>query len=205
MTTLRGFQGASNMKDTLIMYGAAITVSIGFIASWLNYLSQLRVAKINVQKERELQTNEINSRRVDESVKFKLSELENLHSMFSEVALENSLTMSYITSDGELDIEEYRSRYLLLCRRLNEAKSKIAIHFPTMIEETNIVYSKANIYRGSQENLLKLNFKSSPEQYQDQVCKIHDISRDIADLVNSLNNQITEEAVSIHTNLNTLN
>jgi hypothetical protein len=189
------------MKEIIILYGAAITVMVGFLAAWLNSRAQVNSARINAEKDKTLQLNEIRSRRVEKEAETKLSELEKMYSTLLAIALENSKTMSYMQSSKNLDIEIFRERYLSNCSELHEIQAKIAIRFPRMIEETNKIYGQANVFWGNQENLLRTDIKNNPDGYQSLCDKIHDVSYEISDLTNSLKSKIVEEAEFIQNKL----
>ncbi|WAR44942.1 hypothetical protein [Methylomonas rapida] len=189
------------MKEIIILYGAAITVSVGFLTAWLNSRAQVNTAKITAEKDKQLQLNEIYFRSVEKEVETKLSELEKMYETLLCIELENSKTMSYMQSSNSLDIEEFRSRYISNCKKLHEIQAKIAIRFPRMIEETNKIYSQANVFWGNQENLLRTDIKNNPERYQSLCDKIHEVSYVISDLTSSLKSKIVEEAEFIQQRL----
>lgn len=189
------------MNEIIILYGAAITVLIGFLASWQNSRAQMSSARISAEKDKDIQLNEIRSRRVEKEAETKLSELEKMYSTLLVIALENSKTMSYMQSSKNFDIETFRERYLSNSNELHEIQAKIAIRFPRMIEETNKIYSQANVFWGVQENLLRTDIKNNPNGYQSLCDKIHDVSCEISDLINSLKSKIAEEAEFIQNKL----
>ncbi len=178
-----------------------ITVSVGFLAAWLNYRSQVKCALINAEKDKQIQLVEIYSRRVEKEAKTKFLELEKMYQTLLSIALENSKTMSYMQSSKNLDIEEFRSRYLLNCRDLHEIQAKIDIRFPRLIDETNSIYRQANVFWGNQESLLRTDVKNNPGGYQNLCDKIHVVSHEISDLVDSLKSKIVEEAEFIQKRL----
>jgi hypothetical protein len=186
------------MKEIVIMYGAAITVSIGFFAAYWNSRTQINVAKIQSKNNKELQTNEMNSKRMESETILKLSELERLYILISKIGFENSKTMSYIQSESNMAIKDFRSNYMEISDKVHEAQAKIAIYFPSMVEASNKMLGQTNLYWGSQEILLGIDIAKDPNKYQIMCDKMHEITEETSKIVYSLKQEIIIEANSVN-------
>lgn len=185
------------MKEVIILYGAVITVLIGFLASWLGSRAQVKTALINAEKEIQLQKTNIHAARIEKDSEIKFKELEKMYAILSKIALENSLTIRYMQSTSKLNVDEFRDKYLSNCKALHEIQAMIAIRFPSMLEETNKIYGEANIYWGNQENLLRTDIKNDPKTYQAFCDKLCIVSNEIATLTSSLKFKVVDEAERI--------
>ncbi|MCH2177021.1 MAG: hypothetical protein MK193_14965 [Lentisphaeria bacterium] len=99
-------------KELYIFLGAIVGALAAYRTARVTGNKQLEIAKLNANKELQLQENLLVDERVKAEVIIERNKLETLHIILSQIALETSLTMSFIQSDSNMELKEFRTRYL---------------------------------------------------------------------------------------------
>ncbi len=152
-------KGAIGPKKAYMFLGIFFRLFVAYITAKITTRAQLDIADKNIQKKLVLQNNEISSKRLETEVKIKRERLEELHKIFSKIALENSLTMRFIQSKSNLSRYKFRSRHIDNCKQLHIAEAIVALYFPELTEEVEKIYGQTNMFWGYQECVLRTDIK----------------------------------------------
>lgn len=132
------------------LIGAFIGGLFGYLGTKHSSNTQLEIAKSgnehllhldNIKAERELRERELIRLR---------GQFERAHRILSLIGMENSQTVSFIESTGDLDIEAFNSRYLDNCKVVDELRAIAVIDIPELIIDCEDIYSLSNRFWGNQ-------------------------------------------------------
>lgn len=172
------------------IFGTVVGFLISLITTKMKTGTQLRIADRNAQKDITLQNERLLSNRCDHEIVLERDKLEELHKILSQVQLEYSQTMSYFQLDSDMEISEFRNRYLTNCAKLSDARAIIALHFPEMVNECDELYGETNKFWGYQENILRIgintNDKGDDVNLNNVGSAVHNISKHVHSLKNKI-------------------
>ena len=181
------------MPDVSLSFLATLAGAVvAFAAATIAARSQQSVAKLSADKDLTLQRERQRDERFKTELGAEREHLLALHRTLSQISFENSQTTSFMQSDANMPIAEFRSRYLENCGRLHDAMAIAAVHYPAMLDELEKIDGEANIFWGYQENVLRTDFKLNPELGRINLAKVLDAGRAIALSVASLKALIAE-------------
>ena len=169
-------------KEVYLLYGTLLALFVAYITAKISARSQLDIAEKNASKELALQENELLSKRLEKEVRLERKRLEELHKILSKIALENSQTMSYIQSDSNLEIAEFRGRYLANCERLHVAEAIVDLYYPEMGDSAKKIYGQTNVFWGYQEHVLRTDINIDKDSYLAYLGKVVSAGDEIAGL-----------------------
>lgn len=130
--------------------GAFVGGLFGFLGAYLSTKTQLRIARINNDHQLQIETEKA-ARALHEKEMIRLREqIERGHKICSYISMENSQTLSYLESTGNLDISAFNKRYLDNCEKLDELRAIAAIDIPELVRITEEIYGLANVFWGNQ-------------------------------------------------------
>lgn len=191
-------------KEMYIFLGGVVGALAAYITARITGRNQIRIAEIGAQKDIQLQEDRLLDERIKSEVKLEREKLETLHMILSKISLENSQTMSYIQSDSNMLVSEYRARYLENCARLHEAQAISDIYYPQMSEALGHIYGQTNIFWGSQEGVLLTDIKENNEGWNNHLQEALKASKEISTQVNSLQGKITKRSEELNNALRRL-
>ncbi len=188
-------------KEMYIFLGAMVGALAAYITARVTSNKQLEIAQLNAQKELKLQEELFFVERLKSEVTLERNKLEILHMILSKIALENSLTMSFIQSDSNMELEIFRERYLENCYRLHKAKAIVDIYYPEMSESVSRIYGQSNIFWGYQEGVLRTDIKKNKSVYQYNLDNVLKAGNEIAIDVKNLQYKIIHCSEKLNTAL----
>ena len=130
--------------------GAFVGGLFGFLAAYISTRSQYRLAKIN--NEHQLKMDGEKAARIfrqKELIRLR-EQIERSHIICSFIALENSQTVSFVESMGDLNIDAFNQRYFNNCEKINELRAIAAIDIPELSKITEEIFGLANVFWGNQ-------------------------------------------------------
>ena len=146
-------------RELVILITVLIAALAAYITAKVTSRNQLRIAEVAAKKDLEIHLSSILDAREQKEIALLRKKLESLHNTLSKVALENSKTVSFIQSDANIPIDNFRSRYLENCELFHKAQSIAAIYYPEMATRLNEIYSASNVFWGHQEGVLQIDIK----------------------------------------------
>ena len=185
-------------KEMYIFLGAVVGALAAYVTARITGRNQIKIAEISARKDIELQKDRLLDERTKFEVKLEREKLEILHMILSKISLENSQTMSYIQSDSDISLSEYRARYLENCARLHEAQAISDIYYPQMSESLGCIYGQTNVFWGSQEKVLRTDIKENKKIYSSCLQKVLKASEKISNQVKTLQFKITERSQELN-------
>lgn len=94
--------------------------------------------------------------------------------------------MSYIQSDSNLGIAEFRARYLANCERLHVAEAIVDLYYPEMSDAVKKIDGQTNVFWGYQELVLRTDIKTNEHSHLTNLGKVISAGDEIASLVGNL-------------------
>ncbi len=189
-------------REFYILVSVFLGAVTAYVTARVTSGTQLKIAKVNSDKELEIQKNIFREDRLKSEVSLERGKLEELHIILSRVNLENSLTVSYIQSDEGISLSEFRERYLENCDRLHIAEAIVSLYYPEMTEKTQEIYSQSNIFWGAQEGVLRIDSKENNVGWQTNLQNVLLASTEISERVSSLQFEIKERALGLSNAIN---
>lgn len=181
-------------KEILAFLGAIIAGGAGFLAARLTSKVQFEIAKLNCEKDIKLQSERITNETTQKSLSILMKKLEELHKILSNIAIENSLTMSCIQSSESILLTEYESRYIENINQISEALAITDLYFDFMSERVKKLYGFANCFWGYQTNIKSVAKDSNKNTLDMQIKLIEEIIQ-IASNTRKLTVELQEEIV----------
>ena len=188
-------------KELYLLLGAGIGAVAAYITAKVTTKGQLNIAKLNTDKDIKLQSDRLKDDRLRNEISIERNKLDVLHRTLPRIALENSQTMSYMQSEANLSIADFRTRFLENCERLHEAMAIVDIYYHQMSDALKQVYSQSNIFWGYQENLLHTNIKTNPNGWNANLIKVLEAGDKIQNTSTGLKFDITERSKIITSSL----
>jgi hypothetical protein len=185
-------------KEEYILLGALVGAAVAFIGAVLTSVVQLKIAKNNSKKDIQLQLNNIENERLKAQVELERSKLESLHIILSQVSFENSITMSYIQSDSESKIEDFRVRYIANCERIFEALAISEMYYSNMKPKIKEIYKQMNLFWGHQESVIQINSSENNAGWSDNLGEVIKSGREISAKVNDLHSEIALRSLELN-------
>ncbi|WP_444922369.1 hypothetical protein ACJJID_08685 [Microbulbifer sp. CnH-101-G] len=184
-------------KEMYIFLGAIVGALAAYITARVTGKKQLEIARLNAKKELKLQEDRLFDERLKSEVSLERRKLEILHVILSKIALENSQTMSFIQSDSNMELREFRERYLENCSRLHEAKAIVDIYYSEMSESISSIYGQSNIFWGYQEGVLRTEIEKDREGYESNLGNVLKAGDEIAGDVKQLQYKISYRSAEL--------
>lgn len=144
-------------KELYLLFGAMVGAIAAYITTKITTANHLRIAKINVHKDLNLQEGKIANEQLKEEVNLERDKLGELHKILSDIAYENSMTASYIDADEEIELSQFRKKYRDNCSRLHEALAIADLFYPELSDDVREIYGQTNMFWGGQDNYLKVD------------------------------------------------
>ena len=188
-------------KELYLLLGAGIGAVAAYITAKVTTKGQLNIAKLNTDKDIKLQSDRLKDDRLRNEISIERNKLDVLHRTLSRIALENSQTMSYMQSEANLSIADFRTRFLENCERLHEAMAIVDIYYPQMSDALKQVYAQSNIFWGHQENLLRTDIKTNPKSWSDTLTVVLKAGNDIEIKSSDLKYDISERSKTLTSSL----
>ena len=186
-------------KEIFLFLGAIVGGVAAYITAKVTGRNQIEIAKLNAERDFRIQENTLFHERIKAEVALKREKLEEVHKILSKMAMENSLTLSYMKSSSEdKDIEKYRKRYLDNCERLHEAIAICDIFFSDMTKKLKDIYSAANIFWGHQENLMRLDIRENKEGWDINLNHVLEQSKRVAELVREAQDELAQKGMELN-------
>jgi hypothetical protein len=164
---------------------ALLGALIGGMASFGGFIIQLKVARVNADKDVTLQRDRLNDARIMGEVAEQRKMLQELHVTLSRISMEHSQTTAYIQASDELDVTEFRKQYRVHCEIMHRALAIADMYYPEMGERMRKIYGCMNIYWGHQDQMLKAQREGKPRG-----------SRDLQEVI-AAGKEINEEAFEL--------
>lgn len=181
-------------NELYILAGATVGAFAAYITAKITTGVQMNIARLNADKDITLQRDRLNEDRLKNEIFIERGKLEVLHRILSRIALENSQTMSYMQSDANLPIEDFRTRYLENCERLHEAMGIADIYYPKMGRKLREIFAQSNIFWGNQENLLRTDITSNRDSWNSLLGVVLEASKAIGSRTDQLQDEIADRA-----------
>ncbi|ARS53513.1 hypothetical protein [Kushneria konosiri] len=188
-------------KEMYIFLGAVIGAVAAYITTKITVRNQVRIAEINAQKDVVLQSDRLLHERVMAEVALERKELRKMHVILSRVSLETSLTMSYIQSDNNMRLHEFRERYMESCHRLHEAKAISDIYYPEMSDSVCKIYGQTNVFWGDQESVLRTDIKDNRDVWECSLSKVIQTGNEISSYSRALQEKISNRGEELKNTL----
>lgn len=182
-------------KEIYLIFGTMIGAFVAYLTAKITTKAQLYIARLNAKKDISLQFDRLHEDRTRQERELERSKLDILHRTLSRIALENSQTMSYMQSDENISIAEFRRRYLDNCDRLHEALAIVDIYYPQMGKSMREIYGKSNVFWGYQENLLRIDIKKNHEGWQAMLSEVLKAGEAIGTHSRNLRDEIANRAI----------
>jgi hypothetical protein len=179
-------------KEIYILLGALV----GFIAAALTSGIQLKIAKQNSQKDIQLQTGRLADERLKNEVALQREKLEKLHKLLSTISFENSQTMSFLHRE-ELNISDFRKRYIENCDRIHDAHAITDLYYPDMSDFVDEIFKHANLFWGYQDIVMQTEVPVSQQLILTNLAEVRSAGLEIKTLVVALQNQIAEKGKAL--------
>lgn len=178
-------------KEAYIFLGAIVTAFVTFVVALFTSGIQLKIARDNSEKDIKLQSNRLADERLKNEVALEREKLEKLHKILSVISFENSQTMSYIQS-SEIELSNFRKRYIENCDRLHDALAITDIYYPEMTNPIREIFGQVNCFWGYQENVIQIDIKTNEQDWHSNLSKVLDAGTEINKRVKSLQYKISE-------------
>ena len=185
-------------KEMLIFLGAVIGALAAYVTARVTGRNQIEIAEISTRRDIKLQEDRLLDERIKSEVMLEREKLEFLHVILSKVEWENSQTMSYIQSDSDMSIAEYRARYLENCARLHEAQAISDIYYPEMSKSIRLIYSQSNMFWGRQEGMLRTDIQKNIEIWSAHLQEALKSSREISSHTQKLQQEISNRSEELN-------
>ena len=177
---------------TLLGVGAgAAAVCIAAIITG-NFL--LRTARISAEKDFKVQEKALTFEKTKVREALKRERLESLHQIMSKINRENSLVMSYIRSDQNMEPQRYHDVYDRNCDLLDEASVIVDFYYPDFSDSIEQLIGQANVFWGHQQALLKIDISEDPESYKKRQLDIISAGEEIRQVVDHVKGEISKLA-----------
>ncbi len=151
-------------------------VIVGFLGSYISSKTQFQIAEKNIQFQSKIEKERTDRAFQEKELDRLRPRLEHAHQILSFISMENSMTVSFMESSGNLDIEAFHKRYLANCEKLNELRAIATIdnisELASVLEE---VYGQTNIFWGYQQwkmELLKSGNKAGANSSNQELQKV---------------------------------
>jgi hypothetical protein len=188
-------------NETYVLAGATVGAFAAYVTAKITTNTQLNIARLNAEKDITLQRERLLEDRSRNELTVEREKLDALHRTLSRIALENSQTMSYIQSDSNMGVEDFRARYLENCERLHESMAIADIYYPKMSDSLRRIYGQTNIFWGNQENLLRTDIKTNREGWQSLLANVLEASDVIDTQTRHLKDEIASRAKELSESL----
>lgn len=183
-------------KDFLLATGAVIGATIAgimaFISSALTSKNQLKIAKLNVEKDIRL----LQERSADE---FRKSELSVKRDSLCKILTTIQTTTQYYTSGSnyrdiasKLSPADLRKRFEEHTSRIREFAALAAIHFPELLDQITEIQNQIHNVWLAQESLFAIKADKATEKWQNQLIEVQKNIESLAPVVNSFEAKIVE-------------
>ena len=134
-----------------------IGVAAGFLGSYISSRTQIQIAEKNIQFQLEIEKDRTTRAFKEKEIDRLRTRLERSHQILSLISMENSMTMSFMESSGNLDIEAFHKRYLSNCEKINELRAIATIddilELSSVLDE---IYGHMNMFWGHQQWKMEL-------------------------------------------------
>ena len=144
-------------KEAYVIIGAIaaafISAIVAILVSVLNNWHQRKIAQNGYAHQLSLEKLKIEHARGESDRAFLRARLEEVHETLSRMAMEHSLTASYIHSN-RAQVHEYHERYLTNCRDMDRVRAVVALYFPDLHDEVEMTNNEMNLFWGSQQNYM---------------------------------------------------
>ena len=178
-------------KEIFLLLGAVVGAIAAYITTKMTSRYQMDIAKLNARKDFLIQANLAYEERMRREVDLQRSKLEELHKILSLIAMENSLTVSYIQSTtDDKSLTEYRNRYLENSKKMHQAMAITDLFYPELTKLLRKIYAKTNIFWGHQEKVIQLNPQKNNSAWENNLSEVIKAAEEIAQLVGELQVQI---------------
>lgn len=177
--------------------GASVTALISYISAKVTSDAQLKIANANSEKDIRLQSDRLADERLKNEVALERDKLEKLHKTLSVISFENSQTMSYIQS-SEIELSDFRKRYIENCDRLHDALAITDLYYPDMSESIRKIFGQANCFWGSQEGVMQIDIKANERGWQSNMREVLDAGKEIKNQVQSLQGEISKRSQQVN-------
>lgn len=188
-------------KELYLFVAASIGALAAYVTAKITSGTQLAIAKLSAEKDITLQRDRLQDERVKDALSIERNKLDILHRTLSRISLENSQTMSYMQSDSNLSITDFRVRYLDNCDHLHEAMAIVDIYYPKMSDSLKKIYGQSNIFWGTQENLLRTDIKANPSGWKSILSEVLKAGESIQTLTRQLKEEVAYRAKELTANL----
>ncbi len=181
-------------KEAYLVFGAVITAFVALIVAQFNGSTQFKIAMQNSQKDIQLQTDRLAEERLKNEVALQREKLEKLHKILSNIAFENSLTMSFLHLE-EFNVSNFRKKFIENCDKLNEALAITDLYSPDLSEDVRVIFGKANLFWGHQDIAMQPENKAKEQPILINEVRLAGI--EINKRVEFLQNQIAEKGKAL--------
>ena len=151
-------------------------VIVGFLGSYMSSKTLLQIAEKNIQFQAKIEKEKTDQAFQEKELDRLRPRLEHAHQILSFISMENSMTVSFMESSGNLDIEAFHKRYLSNCEKLNELRAISTIDdIPKLASVLEEVYDLTNIFWGYQQwkmELLKSGSKAGANSSNQELQKV---------------------------------
>ncbi|GGW97907.1 hypothetical protein [Alteromonas halophila] len=188
-------------KELYLFLGALVTALIGLLVARFTSGVQLKIAEGNSDKDVQLQEARLADERLKSEVALERNKLETLHKILSVISFENSQTMSYIQS-SEINLFDFRKRYIENCDRLHDALAITDLYYPGMSKSIRDIFAEANSFWGYQEGVIQTDITENEQGWQSNMSKVLNAGHAINKHVRSFQFQIAEHGKDLKRTLN---
>ena len=189
-------------KEAFIFIGAIAGAIVAYITTIITVRTQVRIAKLNADKDLKLQTDRLDDERLKTEVQREREELKKLHLLLSRVALETSQTVSHIQSVNSISPNEFHNIYLENCHLLHEARAISDLYYPEMSEAIGKVYGQSNLFWGYQKSVLRIDIKENAKGWHQNMTEVLKSGKEVSTLVDNLHYQISARGRELNATLN---
>lgn len=134
-----------------------IGVATGFLGSYVSSRTQIQIAEKNIESQLKIEKDKAVRAFKEKEIDRLRIRLERSHQILSQISMENSMTVSFMESSGNLDIEAFHKRYLSNCEKLNELRAIATIDdIPELSSVLDEIYGLMNIFWGYQQWKMEL-------------------------------------------------
>ncbi|EGQ9478361.1 hypothetical protein DC894_RS23360 [Vibrio parahaemolyticus] len=185
-------------REIYILISVFLVAVAAYITARVTSTSQQRIAQINAEKDLRIHESTISDERIKLEIALRREKLEELHSILSKIALENSQTVSFIQSDEKLELSEFRKRYLSNCELIHKAEAIAAIYYPEMTGRIEKIYGCSNLFWGYQEGVLRTDINEKREIWHTNLEKVIEAGREISSNANSIKQDIENKGSALN-------
>lgn len=183
--------------ENYILIAAVISFLGALIVAIITVKNQFYISREQISKDLMIQERQLLNERIKYEFAVERENLKKLHLVLSKIAIENSLTVSYIQTSSNMSSDYFSNRYLENWQHLKEAKAIADIYYQDIRREIKELEGQMSCFWGSQKSLLETSSSENRTSWNGYLSEVEKMGRAISANVESIQYFISERGKSI--------